>query len=76
MAYSSRDEDAAADISGSGGTWDGCIFTPEAQAKVQGSDNLTFSGCIVAEKIILSGSLMILQQPGGALNEHYVRLTR
>ncbi len=56
LLYSSSDHNNAIDMSGSGGSWTGFIHAPYGRVKIQGSDNLSVSGSIVADRVTVSGS--------------------
>lgn len=56
LFYSSASHDSAIDVSGSGGNWTGLIHAPYGKVKMQGSDNLSVQGSIVADRMVISGS--------------------
>ncbi len=56
LAFSAASHGSAIDMSGSGGSWTGLILAPDGAVKLQGSDNLSVSGSIVADRVIVSGS--------------------
>ena len=56
LAFSAASHGSAIDMSGSGGSWTGLIYAPDGAVKLQGSDNLSVSGSIVADQVIISGS--------------------
>ena len=56
LAFSAASHGSAIDMSGSGGSWTGLIYAPDGAIKLQGSDNLSVSGSIVADQVIISGS--------------------
>ncbi len=56
LAFSAASHGSAIDMSGSGGSWAGTILAPDGTVKFQGSDNLSVSGSIVADRVIISGS--------------------
>ncbi|HUF53309.1 MAG TPA: pilus assembly protein TadG-related protein [Dehalococcoidia bacterium] len=56
LFYSSASHDSAIDISGSGGDWTGIIHAPHGKVKFQGSSNLSVTGSIIADSMVLSGS--------------------
>ncbi len=55
LAFSSASHDAAIDISGSGGDWIGLINAPNGRVKFQGSNDLSLTGSIVADRVTISG---------------------
>lgn len=56
LAYSAGSNEAAIDMSGSGGLWEGYIFAPNGRAKVAGQDALSVQGSIIADRVTISGS--------------------
>ncbi len=61
LLFSYANSSSAMDISGSGGDWEGIIHAPRGTAKMQGSDNLTVTGSIIAKKVKVSGSDFTMQ---------------
>ena len=56
LAFSNASHDAAIDMSGSGGDWEGYIYAPNGRAKIAGSSNLSVKGSIIANRVSISGS--------------------
>lgn len=56
LIFSENGTDSAVDISGSGGGWRGLIYADAGRVKMQGSDNLSLTGSIVADRVSVSGS--------------------
>jgi hypothetical protein len=56
LLFTSSNDSAALDVSGSGGEWTGIMLAKNGHAKVQGSGNLSLSGSIMANTIKISGS--------------------
>ncbi len=67
LAFSAASDGSAIDMSGSGGSWAGIILAPDGAVKLQGSDNLSVSGSIVGDRVIVSGSNFSLTSGGGGV---------
>ncbi len=67
LAFSAASDGSAIDMSGSGGSWSGIILAPDGAVKLQGSGNLSVSGSIVADRVIISGSNFSITSGGGGV---------
>ena len=64
LAYSAWSGDPGINVSGSGGGWQGCLFSPFSITKFAGSGNFSLEGCIIADQISISGSNINLSSSG------------
>ena len=55
LLFSEDSSSSAIDMSGSGGNWEGIIMALNGLVKVQGSNNLSISGSIIADLVHVSG---------------------
>ncbi len=67
LAFSAASSGSAIDMSGSGGSWTGLIYAPDGAVKLQGSNNLSVSGSVVADRVIISGSNFSITSGGGGV---------
>ncbi|HUF53710.1 MAG TPA: pilus assembly protein TadG-related protein [Dehalococcoidia bacterium] len=56
LLFTTSSTSSAADLSGSGGTWEGYIYVPNGKAKLNGSGNFSVKGAVIGGNIELSGS--------------------
>jgi hypothetical protein len=56
LAFSAASHDSTIDMSGSGGSWEGYIYSPDGRVKIQGQNDLSVKGSIVADRVSISGS--------------------
>jgi Putative Flp pilus-assembly TadE/G-like len=56
LIYSEGTGADSAKLSGSGGSWEGIIYTPNGQTDISGSSNFSLRGSIIADTVKLSGS--------------------
>lgn len=56
LLFTESSSSSALDASGGGGVWQGIFFAPNGRALVQGSNNLSVSGAIIADEVHTSGS--------------------
>ena len=57
--------DTALKLSGSGGDWQGSMYSPNGTAEVSGSSNLNIAGSIVGERVKINGSQFNINGAGG-----------
>jgi Flp pilus assembly protein TadG len=57
--------DTALKLSGSGGDWQGSMYSPNGTAEVSGSSNLNIAGSIVGERVKINGSNFNINGDGG-----------
>jgi hypothetical protein len=56
LLFTSSTSSSALDVNGSGGSFTGLIIAPNGNAKIQGSNNLSIRGSVLANTISVSGS--------------------
>ena len=64
LLFTDFNDISAADLSGSGGTWEGYIYVPNGKAKLNGSGNFTVMGAVIAKTLELSGSDLTIDSSG------------
>lgn len=57
-------DSSAASISGSNSSWEGIIYVPRGQVKLNGSDNTTLRGAVLAYTVEASGSELSIDSTG------------
>ena len=60
LVFALCDSDDAIVAAGSDGLWDGSLYAPIGQVKVSGSAGLTIGGTVIADRIEMSGSDVIV----------------